>query len=183
MRLTSFVVALIPVLTPAIALADNPFGELGKQALETAKTEGVKAAKSEVNDTVVKKVNAKLSAEARKNQCSFKKDKDELEAGCDAKAKRLANVLIDVKKTLSASGLQSFKFIVTGHTDSFGTAEHNKELSLKRAAVMVRELTARGVPAGEIEAIGMGSEQMRVKPDNTEAKRAKNRRYEVSVKV
>lgn len=183
MRLASFILALTPVLSPALALADNPFGELGKQAVETAKTETVKAAKTEVNGTVVKKVNAQLTVEARKNQCSFKKDSDELAPGCDAKAKRLANVLIDVKKTLSASGLQSYKFVVTGHTDSFGTAEHNKELSLKRAAVMVRELAARGVPANEIEAVGMGSEHMLVKPDNTEPKRAKNRRYEVAVKV
>ena len=52
---------------------------------------------------------------------------------------------------------------------------------MRRAQVMVKELIAKGVNAGDIEAIGMGSEKMLVKPDNTPAKQAKNRRYEVQV--
>jgi OOP family OmpA-OmpF porin len=42
-------------------------------------------------DKAVKEVNAKLLAEGRKNQCSFKTDSDELRPSCDQKLKKLAN--------------------------------------------------------------------------------------------
>jgi OmpA-OmpF porin, OOP family len=134
-------------------------------------------------DKVVKDVNAKLLAEGRKNQCSFKSDSDQLAPGCDKKIKKLADTLIDAKKKLQAGGVSGFKFEVSGHTDSAGKAEHNKELSAKRAAVIERELVARGVAAKEIISVGMGSEHPVVTPDNTPAKNAKNRRYEIQVRL
>jgi outer membrane protein OmpA-like peptidoglycan-associated protein len=130
-----------------------------------------------------KEINKRLLAESRKNQCSFKTDSDELEAGCDPKARRLANALVDAKKRLEATGVKNFKFEVSGHTDSSGSAAHNKELSLKRAERMKSELAAKGVPAGDIIAVGLGSDRPIVKPDNTPAKKAKNRRYEVQVRL
>ncbi len=134
-------------------------------------------------DKVVKDVNAKLLAEGRKDQCSFKSDSDQLAPGCDKKIKKLANTLIDAKKKLQAGGVSGFKFEVSGHTDSAGKPEHNKELSAKRAAVIVRELVARGVQPSEIISIGMGSERPLVTPDDTPAKKAKNRRYEIQVRI
>jgi outer membrane protein OmpA-like peptidoglycan-associated protein len=134
-------------------------------------------------DKAVKEVNAKLLAEGRKNQCSFKSDSDQLEPGCDKKIKKLADTLIDAKKKLQAAGVSGFKFVVSGHTDSAGKPEHNKELSAKRAAVIQRELVERGVAAKEIISVGMGSEHPLVTPDNTPAKKAKNRRYEIQVQL
>ncbi|HVV50874.1 MAG TPA: OmpA family protein [Polyangia bacterium] len=134
-------------------------------------------------DKVVKDVNAKLLAEGRKDQCSFKSDSDQLAPGCDKKIKKLANTLIDAKKKLQAGGVSGFKFEVSGHTDSAGKPEHNKELSAKRAAVIVRELVARGVQPSEIISIVMGSERPLVTPDDTPAKKAKNRRYEIQVRI
>ena len=90
---------------------------------------------------VEKRVNDKLLQEARKNQCSFKSDSDQLAPGCDKKIKKLADTLIDAKKKLQAAGVSGFKFEVSGHTDSAGSAEHNKELSAKRAAVPVPLIT------------------------------------------
>ncbi len=133
-------------------------------------------------DQAVKKVNAKLLAEGHKDQCSFKTDTDELAPGCDKKLKKLAGTLVDVKKQLKVSGVTSFKFVVSGHTDSSGRPEHNKELSGRRAAVIARELVARGIAPNEIISVGMGAEQPLVSPDNTPAKKAKNRRYEIQVK-
>jgi outer membrane protein OmpA-like peptidoglycan-associated protein len=72
---------------------------------------------------------------------------------------------------------------VSGHTDSTGKADHNVELSKKRAAAMAKELAARGVPRDEIVPVGMGSQKMLVKPDDTPAKKAKNRRYEIQVQL
>jgi outer membrane protein OmpA-like peptidoglycan-associated protein len=102
--------------------------------------------------------------------------------GCDAKIKKLADALVDAKKHLNVAGVTSFKFEVSGHTDSSGKAEHNKELSAKRAAVIERELIGRGISKSEITSIGMAAERPLVTPDNTPAKKAKNRRYEIQVR-
>ena len=152
--------------------------DLGGIAKKAAKSAGDTA-----SGEVLKKVNAKLLAEGRKNQCSFKTDSDELMAGCDTKMKKLANTLIEVKKQLESGNVKAYKFEVSGHTDSRGKADHNKELSKKRAAVIVRELAARGVPEGDIISVGMGSDRPVVTPDDTPAKQAKNRRYEIQVKL
>jgi len=165
--------ALALALAPAPARALD-LGGLAKKATGSAE--------SGARDAAVKKVNAKLLAEGRKDQCSFKKDSDELEGACDQKLKKLAGTLIDVKKQLKVSGVTTFKFEVSGHTDTVGSAEHNKELSGKRAATIARELVARGVAPGEIISIGMGAEHPLVTPDDTEAKKKKNRRYEIQVR-
>lgn len=132
---------------------------------------------------VEKEVNARLLAEGRKNQCSFKTDSDELMPGCDAKVKKLANALVEVKKRLKVAAITDYKFEVSGHTDSSGKADHNKQLSGKRAAIIVKELVARGISPGEIVSVGMGSDRPLVTPDDTAAKKAKNRRYEIQVRM
>ena len=164
-------IAMLMVAPSAQAL---DMGGLAKKAVGGAATAA--------RDKAAKEVNAKLLAEGRKNQCSFKTDSDELAAGCDNKLKNLATTLVDAKKRLSVAGVTSFKFEVSGYTDSSGKAEHNKELSGKRAAVIVRELVVRGIAKSEIVAVGMGSERPLVTPDNTPAKKAKNRRYEIQVR-
>jgi outer membrane protein OmpA-like peptidoglycan-associated protein len=140
------------------------------------------AGENAARDKAVKEMNAKLLAEGRKNQCSFKTDSDELAPGCDGKLKKLTNTLVEVKKHLKVAGVTDFKFEVSGHTDSSGKPEHNKELSGKRAATIVRELVARGIPTSEIISVGMGAERPLVTPDDTAAKKAKNRRYEIQLK-
>ena len=168
-----WVLGLCLALSPASAQAID-FGGLAKKATGTAA--------SGARDKAVKEVNAKLMAEGRKNQCSFKTDSDEFAAGCDQKLKNLAGTLVDAKKRLNVAGVTSFKFEVSGHTDSSGKPEHNKELSGKRAAVIERELIARGIAKSEIVAVGMGSDRPLVTPDNTPAKKAKNRRYEIQLR-
>jgi outer membrane protein OmpA-like peptidoglycan-associated protein len=142
-----------------------------------------KVAGKEASSKVEKEVNSRLLAEGRKDQCSFKTDSEQLMPGCDQKLKNLANALINAKKNLNSAGISNFKFEVSGHTDSSGSAEHNKELSGRRAAVIAKELTARGVPENEITSIGMGADRPLVSPDNTPAKKAKNRRYEIQVRI
>lgn len=172
-RLLALVV--IGLAGPGIAAAQIDLGGVVKKATG--------AAGSAARDTVVKEVNTKLLAEGRKNQCSFKTDSDVLAPGCDRKLKNLAGTLIEVKKQLLNAKVSGFKFEVGGHTDSRGKADHNKELSRKRAATIVKELVARGVPEAEIIAVGHGSEKPVVTPDDTDAKRAKNRRYEIQVRL
>jgi outer membrane protein OmpA-like peptidoglycan-associated protein len=169
--LCALVIALLSASSPASAL---DLGGLAKKATG--------AAGNAARDKAVKEVNSKLLAEGRKNQCSFKTDSDQLAPGCDSKLKNLTNALVDAKKRLNVAGVTSFKFEVSGHTDTSGKPEHNKELSAKRAAVIERELIARGIGKSEIVAVGMGSERPLVKPDDTEAKKAKNRRYEIQIR-
>lgn len=162
---------ILALVVAAPALAQQPWN-IGKQVAGGAATQ-----------VLEKQINKRLLEEGRKNQCSFKTDSDEFDKSCDKKLRNLANALVDAKKKLNGAGVQNFKFEVSGHTDSTGNAEHNKELSGKRAAVIVKELIARGVSQGEIISMGMGSERPLVKPDNTPAKRAKNRRYEIQVRL
>jgi len=169
------VVALLSLSTAAYA---GPFDMLNSKAGKQVQ----KGASATMNATVAKKVNAKLLSESRANQCSFKVDSDQLEPGCDAKAKRLANALVSAKKALNSSGVHTYKFVVTGHTDTSGNAAHNMDLSKRRAQTIVKQLIAKGVNANEIEAVGMGASHPLVKPDNTPAKKAKNRRYELQVR-
>jgi OmpA-OmpF porin, OOP family len=159
---------------PPAAQAQIDIGGLAKKA--------AKAAGSSARDEVVKKVNQKLLADGRKNQCSFQTDSDVLTPGCDQKLKNLATAMVAAKKQLDGASVPNYKFEVSGHTDTRGKADHNKELSQKRAAVIARELVARGIPENQIVSLGMGSEKPLVKPDNTPAKQAKNRRYEIQVR-
>ncbi|HZI16680.1 MAG TPA: OmpA family protein [Myxococcus sp.] len=170
MKLKALCVAMSLLAIPGVSAAQSldslarSAGNAGKAALE-------------------KRVNAKLLDEGRKNQCSFKTGTADLEPGCDAKMKKLANALIDAKKQLDAAGAKSYKFEVSGHTDSSGDAAKNRKLSEQRAQTVVKELVARGVPQNEIIAVGHGSEKPLVKPDDTPAKKAKNRRYELQVRL
>jgi outer membrane protein OmpA-like peptidoglycan-associated protein len=163
-----------------VALVSSPVAaqlDVGGLAKKAATTAGGAA-----KDEAFKKVNAKLLEEGRKNQCSFKSDSDQLMPGCDSKIKKLADELVQAKKQLEAAGVKSYKFEVSGHTDTSGKPEHNKELSSKRAAVIAKELVGKGIPEKEIISIGMGADKPLVTPDNTDAKKKKNRRYEIQVR-
>lgn len=171
MKLKALCIAVSLLAVPGVAAAQSPFDSIKKAAGDAGKS------------TVEKRVNTKLTEEGRKNQCSFKTGTAELAPGCDAKLKKLTNALVDAKKQLDAGGMKNYKFEVSGHTDSSGDAAKNKELSEKRAEVIVKELVSRGISRSEIIAVGRGSEQPLVKPDDTPAKKAKNRRYEIQVRL
>jgi outer membrane protein OmpA-like peptidoglycan-associated protein len=162
---------LLAALLALPAAAATPW-DAAKKAVGKATTGKVEA-----------EVNRRLLAESRANQCSFRVDSDELAPGCDRKAEKLRNAVVDARKRLGAAGLKSFRFEVSGHTDSTGDAGHNRALSEKRAAAIKRELVKRGIPEGEITAVGLGSQRMLVKPDDTPKKKARNRRYEIQVRL
>src|SRR5947199_8453143 len=99
------------LVVPAIAgLALVAVAPRPARALDFGKLAGkaTGAAGNAARDKAVKEANARLLAEGRKDQCSFKTDTDQLMPGCDAKLKKLANTLIDVKKHLNISGVTSF---------------------------------------------------------------------------
>jgi outer membrane protein OmpA-like peptidoglycan-associated protein len=67
---------------------------------------------------------------------------------------------------------------VVGHTDSTGPLQLNIDLSQQRAESVVEYLQSRGVPAGQLEALGVGPEDPVATNDTPEGRR-QNRRVEL----
>ena len=102
----------------------------------------------------------------------FATDSAELQVGA-------ATTLEDVVKVLQAN--PKLKVEVQGHTDNTGSAEHNLELSRRRAATVAQYLELYGISADRLTTQGYG-ETRPLADNSTEAGRAKNRRVEL-VKV
>jgi outer membrane protein OmpA-like peptidoglycan-associated protein len=72
----------------------------------------------------------------------------------------------------------SLKLSIEGHTDSQGTPESNKTLSLNRAQAVIKTVSEKGISASRMSAVGWGQEKP-VADNRTEEGRAKNRRVEI----
>ena len=77
-------------------------------------------------------------------------------------------------------GVEGRRIAVEGHTDSVGTVVYNKQLSLRRAQSVARELQRNGVGHSNMHIEGFG-EGSPIATNNTEAGRARNRRVEVII--
>ena len=80
-------------------------------------------------------------------------------------------------RAMRASGLAGMRFRVEGHTDSRGAAAYNMALSERRARAAARYLSAAGIAAGRLDAVGRGETELR-DPVNPES--AVNRRVEIA---
>ncbi|MBL8744481.1 MAG: OmpA family protein, partial [Myxococcales bacterium] len=86
--------------------------------------------------------------------------------------------LNEVHKVLKDQG--SPKLRIEGHTDSVGSAEENRKLSLARADSVKAHLVSQGYPSDRIKTVGLGPD--RPVTDNSSAEgRANNRRVEIIV--
>jgi len=85
--------------------------------------------------------------------------------------------LDQISESIKAS---NSKAVIEGHTDSVGSNENNKILSMDRAIVVKRELKKRGVDGADLQAVGFGEERP-IAPNDTEEGRKQNRRVEVKV--
>lgn len=70
--------------------------------------------------------------------------------------------------------------LILGHTDSVGTAQYNKDLSVRRADAAAEYLIAQGVRRSRVGTGGLGEEEPLTLND-TEAGRSQNRRVEVAI--
>ena len=68
------------------------------------------------------------------------------------------------------------QFVVAGHTDAKGSAQYNKQLSLRRAEAVKRFSLPKGMDPGRLDTVGYGSEHLLV-PDRPED--PGNRRVEI----
>jgi len=75
------------------------------------------------------------------------------------------------------------KFVIEGHTDTFGGEEFNINLSMKRAAAVRDWLIERlQIGADNIKIVGLGMRQPIVDPDGTIEQQALNRRVEIVIR-
>ncbi len=89
------------------------------------------------------------------------------------------SVLDDVARTL---GSYNQTYIdVLGHTDTTGSHEKNQLLSERRAGAVAEYLAARGVERARMATRGYGETAPLYFPDDTEMKKAANRRVEIKV--
>lgn len=70
---------------------------------------------------------------------------------------------------------------VIGHTDNTGSAEHNRDLSNRRADAVAAVLINKGVSGARIRSIGRGENQPTAS-NLTSAGRAQNRRVEIIIR-
>jgi outer membrane protein OmpA-like peptidoglycan-associated protein len=70
---------------------------------------------------------------------------------------------------------------IEGHTDSDGGDRYNQNLSEKRAAEVVKALSAAGAPVAALTSAGFGADKP-VAPNSTRDSKAKNRRVEIIIR-
>lgn len=70
---------------------------------------------------------------------------------------------------------------ISGHTDNFGKADYNKQLSQKRANAVKGFLTSKGIDPRRVTAAGYGEERPLVSNDDESEGRSINRRVEFKV--
>ncbi len=69
---------------------------------------------------------------------------------------------------------------IGGHTDSDGSADYNKQLSLKRAQSVVTYLVQKGIERGRLKEKGYGAEKP-LKPNDSDENKQANRRIEFKI--
>lgn len=74
------------------------------------------------------------------------------------------------------------RFIIEGHTDSFGTAEYNALLSLQRAAAVCRWLAGNSVPVDKVYIRACGNSRPIVDIKGTKDEQQENRRVEIHMR-
>jgi outer membrane protein OmpA-like peptidoglycan-associated protein len=84
--------------------------------------------------------------------------------------------LQQLQSALASASLGKDRFMVAGHTDAKGSAQYNKQLSLKRAEAVKHFLVTKGIDASRLDTVGYGSEHL-LAPDRPED--ASNRRVEI----
>jgi outer membrane protein OmpA-like peptidoglycan-associated protein len=84
--------------------------------------------------------------------------------------------LEQLELALNSASLGKDRFVVAGHTDAKGSAQYNKQLSLRRAEAVKRFLVANGMDPKRLDTVGYGAERL-LAPDRPED--PSNRRVEI----
>ncbi len=122
----------------------------------------------------LERANQILLAASRNAAIEFEEGTERPRPNQEGKFKNLANAVIKAFEKVSAVNI-----VVEGHTESSGSAVHDKGLSQRRAEVVCASLVKS--TGKRCIGIGYGSTQPLVTPEDTPAKQAKNRRIVVQV--
>lgn len=140
--------------------------ERAKSAAETAQSQ-LANAQRELQDLQAKQTDRGMIVTL--SDVLFDTGRATLKPGADRALDRLAQFLKANPRT---------RVVVEGHTDSVGSEAYNEELSQRRAQAVTDALSARGVPADQYEAKGLGKAYP-VASNETSAGRQQNRRVEI----
>ncbi len=120
-------------------------------------------------DMEINKFTESISSKMKFSSIEFDNESADLKPIMYYDLDKLANFLLDNP---------DFKLRISGHTDSEGSAQFNKDLSMQRATNIMDYITFFGkVPENRIEAYGHGSTRPIVE-ENSDEDRALNRRVE-----
>ncbi len=87
-------------------------------------------------------------------------------------------VVRDAAETAIRSGFVSI--LVTGHTDTVGSASYNQRLSNRRARAVTKALVAKGIPSKAISSVGVGETELLVQTGDREME-PRNRRATIDL--
>jgi outer membrane protein OmpA-like peptidoglycan-associated protein len=147
--------------------------ETAKSQAETAKNEAqavqsqLESARQQLQDLQAKQTERGMVVTL--GDVLFDTGRATLKPGAERALERLAQFLRTNPGT---------RIIVEGHTDSVGSEAYNEELSQRRAQAVTEALRARGVPADQYQAKGLGKAYP-VASNETPAGRQQNRRVEI----
>jgi OmpA-OmpF porin, OOP family len=170
------------------------------QNVDQRATEGINAAQSKADEAAQSAAKANDAAQAA--QLTAQKGVDQANA-VDQKVEnadnfqtvKTAKVLFALNKSVltdddiqqldqladSVKGMKHYVIQVQGYTDSTGSKAYNLELSHRRAAAVVRYLTAEhDIPLVKISLLGYGEDSPSA-PNNTREGRQMNRRVDIKV--
>lgn len=99
------------------------------------------------------------------------------DAGSSTVKPQFQGTLLEISRTVKTRN-QTFVDVLA-HTDTTGTPQVNQGLSDKRASTVAAYLGSHGVAKGRIASKGYGESAPLYVPDDTETKRAANRRVEI----
>lgn len=80
------------------------------------------------------------------------------EFNSDRLTARARTQVAELAAALKLPALQGFSFAVVGHTDSVGSQDYNRALSLRRARSVKQELLSGAVEAGRLVEVGLGED-------------------------
>jgi outer membrane protein OmpA-like peptidoglycan-associated protein len=160
-----------PIVGAAVgALAGGSVGNyMDKQKQAMQKQLAEEASRDELAITTMSDGSLKVGVAS---DVSFDVDSATLKPAALNTYAKIANVLKTYDKTV---------IHVVGHTDSTGSAQHNQQLSERRAASVANYLTQQGVPGARLRQEGRGAREP-VASNDTAAGREKNRRVDIVIK-
>jgi len=91
--------------------------------------------------------------------------------------------ITEVFRKFLDDSLPNATFVISGHTDSFGTPQYNQQLSEQRAETVKAWLVSNlNIAPDKIQTVGMGSSRPAVAITGTIEEQAQNRRVEIVIK-